>query len=82
MRKSSKIAAAFRSRAFRSGSYTLAAAVLAVAAVLLINLFIGALPDNLTHLDTTSNSVYLVTSSLTIPSLVTSSLTTDDCSSF
>ena len=58
MRKSSKIAAAFRSRAFRSGSYTLAAAVLAVAAVLLINLFIGALPDNLTHLDTTSSSVY------------------------
>lgn len=54
----SKAAAALKSRAFRSGSYTLAAAALAVAAVCMINLFIGSLPENLTHLDTTSNSVY------------------------
>lgn len=56
--KFSKACAAFKSRAFRSGSFTLAAAALAVAAVCMIQLFVGALPENLKHLDTTSNSVY------------------------
>ncbi len=58
MRKFKISKAAFQSRAFRSGSYTLAVAALALAAVCVINLFIGALPENLVRIDTTSNSVY------------------------
>lgn len=48
----------FRTLAFRSGSTTLGLAALALIVVILFNLLLGALPESLTHLDTTANSVY------------------------
>lgn len=56
--KIKKLSEVSKAPGLRSGSYILLVSVLAIAAAVIINLFISALPENIRHIDTTSNSVF------------------------
>ncbi|HPE16377.1 MAG TPA: GldG family protein [Oscillospiraceae bacterium] len=47
-----------RSRAFRAGSYSVAAAAVVIAIAVVINLIVGAIPASYTKLDITSQGLY------------------------
>ena len=49
---------ALRTRAFRAGGYSVAAALIVIAMAVAVNVLAGALPDRLTQVDTTSSQLY------------------------
>ena len=49
---------ALRTRAFRAGGYSVAAALIVIAMAAAVNVLAGALPDRLTQIDTTSSGLY------------------------
>jgi len=55
------IAASFKSKVFRSGSYSLAAGAIVIALAVIVNLIVAALPQDLTLIDTTENGVFTLT---------------------
>ena len=54
----SKITARFKTRSFRVGGYSMAAAALVLAIAIAANLFVGALPAGWTQFDITQNRYY------------------------
>ena len=56
--KSARRKESFRTRAFRAGGYSVAAALIVLAIAVAANILAGALPSHLTQLDTTSNQLY------------------------
>lgn len=50
----------FKTRAFRVGSYSVAATAIVIAIAVALNLFAGALPATMTQCDTTSNQLFTV----------------------
>ena len=55
-----KIFDSLKTRSFRVGGYSVAAAVVVLVIAVLINVVAGALPQSWTHIDTTSNGLYSV----------------------
>ncbi len=55
-----KIAASFKTRAFRVGGYSVAATIIVLAIAIVINLFAGALPASITQIDTTANQLFTI----------------------
>lgn len=53
-----RIASSFKSKAFRSGSYSLAAGAIVIALAVIINLIVAALPQKLTLIDTTESGIF------------------------
>lgn len=51
---------AFRNRAFRAGSFSIAVTVLVIAIVVLVNMIVHRLPTELTKLDVTFNQLYSI----------------------
>lgn len=56
----SKIGGTFKTRAFRVGSYSVAATVIVVAIAVVINLIAAALPAKYTKLDTTASQLFSI----------------------
>ena len=56
-----KLKAAFRTRAWRAGAYSLFAAAIVIAMAVVVNLAVNALPASATQLDMTSNGLYSLT---------------------
>ncbi len=56
----SKIAASFKSKLFRSGSYSLAAGAVVIAIAVVVNLIVAALPQSWTLFDTTSSGIFSI----------------------
>lgn len=56
------IKGSFRTRSFRAGGYSLAAAAVVVAIAVAINLVVGALPADWTKIDLTSTGLYSLSS--------------------
>ena len=54
------IAASFKTRSFRVGGYSVAAAVMVLAIVVAANFFVSALPSSMTKFDTTSNQLFTI----------------------
>lgn len=52
------LAASFRSRTFRAGGYSLAAAAVVIAIAVAVNLVVGALPSAWTKTDLTDSGLY------------------------
>ncbi len=50
----------FQSRTFRVGGYSVAAAAIVLAIVIVINVFVGALPSSWTQLDATSSQLFSI----------------------
>ena len=50
--------ASFKTRAFRAGGYSAAATLIVIAIAVAVNLFAGALPASLTHIDTTASGLF------------------------
>ena len=48
----------FSTRTFRAGGYSAAAAAIVIAIAVAVNLFAGALPASITHIDTTSSGLF------------------------
>lgn len=48
----------FNTRTFRAGGYSAAAALIVIAIAVAVNLFAGALPASITHIDTTSSGLF------------------------
>ena len=48
----------FKTRAFRVGSYSMAATAIVLALVIGINILVGSLPTSLTQIDTTAGQLY------------------------
>ena len=57
-RKPVDIKNAFRTRSFRVGGYSIAAVAMVTAIAVAANVFINALPTDMTQLDTTSAKLY------------------------
>lgn len=55
-----RIADSFKTRAFRAGGYSVAAAVIVIAIAVVVNLLASALPASLTQFDTTANQLYSI----------------------
>lgn len=58
--KKPDIKGAVRTRSFRVGGYSVLSAVLVIAIAVVINIFAGALPANLTQFDITSNQLFSI----------------------
>ena len=56
------IKGSFRTRSFRAGGYSLAAAAVVIAIAVVVNLVVGALPADWTKTDLTSNGLYSLSS--------------------
>ncbi len=50
--------ASFKTRAFRAGGYSAAATLIVIAIAVAVNLFAGALPASITHIDTTASGLF------------------------
>ena len=54
------LAASFKSRSFRVGGYSMAAAVIVLAIAVAVNVLVSALPSSMTQFDTTANELYTI----------------------
>ena len=54
------LAGSFRTRSFRVGGYSVAAAVIVLAIAVAVNIFMNALPASKTQFDTTSNQLFTI----------------------
>lgn len=57
-----KFRAGFRTRTFRVGGYSVAAAAIVLAIAIMVNLFVNALPSSWTQLDTTATGIFSISS--------------------
>ncbi|MCD8381345.1 MAG: GldG family protein [Clostridiales bacterium] len=57
-----KFRASFRTRTFRVGGYSVAAAAIVLAIAIMVNLFVNALPSSWTQLDTTASGIFSISS--------------------
>ncbi|MCD8115871.1 MAG: GldG family protein [Oscillospiraceae bacterium] len=55
-----KFRAAFRTKAWRAGSYSIFAAIVVIAIAVVVNLVVKALPSSATQLDMTENQIYSI----------------------
>lgn len=53
-----RVADSFSTRSFRVGGYSVAAAAIVLAIAVMVNVFVSALPANVTKFDTTSNRLF------------------------
>lgn len=58
--KKSGIAAAFKTKHFRAGSYSMVAGVIVIIIAILVNIFVANVPTKYTQIDITSNSLYSI----------------------
>ena len=59
-RKPFDLGASVRTRSFRVGGYSVAAAAIVLAIAVAVNVLVGALPDSMTQIDTTSSQLFTI----------------------